>query len=318
MLPHDGYQKKGLSMASRSTVATILATLMSLACADAAQAYYHPGTGRFISRDPIGIADGPNEYWYVRNQVTISIDPFGLWKIERKSQRRALAISETGDTVNGLAHEIYLEPDEYDLWLHPAPSALPATKETRLCGGCKYTIPNTVSVVWGQLRGTDAWWYPMSVWYKFWVELRAERNGFRRLGFLVIEDNAPPAWAVEDRLRDPDLIAFFYAGHATVPNGDLAPRVPIEDSNGRRINDTVPQMLYRRRSDGLHKIAFMKLLGCTTARAGADDVRLGIQTATWPTNVSSLGSFVGFYGSPSFWDDGDYMELPGTGGLRGD
>lgn len=39
--------------------------------------YYDPSTGRFLQRDPIGIAGGLNVYAYVLNAPTIGIDPTG-------------------------------------------------------------------------------------------------------------------------------------------------------------------------------------------------------------------------------------------------
>ena len=41
------------------------------------QRYYDPITGRFISADPTGFADGPNRYAYVGNRPLILIDPDG-------------------------------------------------------------------------------------------------------------------------------------------------------------------------------------------------------------------------------------------------
>jgi len=40
--------------------------------------YYDPATGRFLQRDPIGIAGGLNVYEYVFNRPNISVDPSGL------------------------------------------------------------------------------------------------------------------------------------------------------------------------------------------------------------------------------------------------
>ena len=40
--------------------------------------YYDPTVGRFISRDPIGLAGGINQYAYVNNNPTNLIDPLGL------------------------------------------------------------------------------------------------------------------------------------------------------------------------------------------------------------------------------------------------
>lgn len=40
--------------------------------------YYDPKTGRYISRDPLGLAAGPNLYAYVNNNPFLYSDPFGL------------------------------------------------------------------------------------------------------------------------------------------------------------------------------------------------------------------------------------------------
>ena len=42
--------------------------------------YYDPIDGRFISKDPIGIKGGVNQYAYVNNNVINSTDPLGLFK----------------------------------------------------------------------------------------------------------------------------------------------------------------------------------------------------------------------------------------------
>jgi RHS repeat-associated protein len=40
--------------------------------------YYHPGSGRFLQRDPIGIHGGFNTYGYTGNRPSARIDPGGL------------------------------------------------------------------------------------------------------------------------------------------------------------------------------------------------------------------------------------------------
>jgi RHS repeat-associated protein len=40
--------------------------------------WYHPGTGRFLSEDPIGLAGGENLYTFAGNDPVNAADPFGL------------------------------------------------------------------------------------------------------------------------------------------------------------------------------------------------------------------------------------------------
>lgn len=42
--------------------------------------YYDPATGRWTTPDPIGFADGPNLYAYVKNSPLTHFDAYGLWE----------------------------------------------------------------------------------------------------------------------------------------------------------------------------------------------------------------------------------------------
>ncbi|MBS0622582.1 MAG: RHS repeat protein [Verrucomicrobia bacterium] len=71
--------------------------------------YYHPSSGRWISPDPLGHADGPNLYAYCRNNPLGVIDPWGLsakevlgraWDKTKDCGRKAWEkVKECGRTV---------------------------------------------------------------------------------------------------------------------------------------------------------------------------------------------------------------------------
>ncbi|MGL6534104.1 RHS repeat-associated core domain-containing protein [Aeromonas caviae] len=61
--------------------------------------YYQPGTGRFITPDPIGLAGGLNNYQYAPNP-TGWVDPLGLSKVKAGCQLISKAISKTAKDVS--------------------------------------------------------------------------------------------------------------------------------------------------------------------------------------------------------------------------
>jgi len=59
-------------------VVIVVAAVASLAQETLARSpMYHPGTGRFLQRDPLGYVDGMNQYEYVASNPVANVDPFG-------------------------------------------------------------------------------------------------------------------------------------------------------------------------------------------------------------------------------------------------
>jgi RHS repeat-associated protein len=63
--------------------------------------YYHPALGRFISRDPIGYADGENMYAYVSSNPLLYMDPEGKIKVEFRWKVEPYGGGGTGAIIDG-------------------------------------------------------------------------------------------------------------------------------------------------------------------------------------------------------------------------
>jgi RHS repeat-associated protein len=69
--------------------------------------YYSPKLGRFLSKDPLGMIDGPNLYAYVNNDPTNWVDPMGT------------TILPWGDE-NGTDDDVYIEDPVGDIFGIPS------------------------------------------------------------------------------------------------------------------------------------------------------------------------------------------------------
>jgi hypothetical protein len=149
-----------------------------------AMRWYSASTGTWFSRDPLPesapIAEPSNEpyvYVLVGNDAVNSIDPFGLWKIDRNGGAKAPALAEPGDTVTDLANLIGLSAAEYEKWLTASSgTTMPASSGQKLSGCEKFEIPNTVVAYWaGWGRGVG----------KVYVKWNPSVKYLRARGFYV-------------------------------------------------------------------------------------------------------------------------------------
>ena len=58
--------------------------------------YYDPVIGRFLSEDPLGSNPEPNLYAYVNNSPVGSVDPSGLYTIDKSCQGKCLSMGGGG------------------------------------------------------------------------------------------------------------------------------------------------------------------------------------------------------------------------------
>jgi len=71
--------------------------------------YYDETIGRFVSEDPSSPNEGPNLYAYVYNNPTGSIDPTGLYTIDKSCQGKCLSVGGGGpNNPNQMPHQVNL------------------------------------------------------------------------------------------------------------------------------------------------------------------------------------------------------------------
>jgi len=74
--------------------------------------YYDPDSGRFLTKDPLGIAAGPNAYIYVKNSPPNLVDPLGLDTYELNIQLgieegKPVPIDQTGSHTLQCTTDVY-------------------------------------------------------------------------------------------------------------------------------------------------------------------------------------------------------------------
>ena len=110
---------------------------------------YNPVYGRWLNRDPIEEEGGENLYCFCGNSVCDEFDGFGLWKVAKKTYRKARLVFRkgAGDTVKSLSGHIGLVEGESAKWgkmgraieeaVHGVPLTESGLKKILLCVGSK-------------------------------------------------------------------------------------------------------------------------------------------------------------------------------------
>jgi RHS repeat-associated protein len=280
---------------------------------------YSVDLGSFVSRDPIGFVDGLS--LYRAYFVPLYTDPTGLWEIVRTGQPRAVAVPNSpGDTIIRLARDLKLDWTEYEKWLtieckEPMnPYALGHYSlamfdfsRSPFAECCSFTVPNRVYIDLGD-----------SVWWTFWlgyttggvfggfyrhsvqVDVRARADGF-----LSTWTRSATDAQIEAHMGDKDLYRYYFYGHGDgagiINSGEYPPR------------GVTPEKYTK------FGISFMALFACgsltppnlspTAACFAGGTIGTGSQII-WRTNVSSLGTLVGYTVNKRFTID-PWTSVPG-------
>ena len=234
--------ERGTNMKRTHLIAALVGLVAIGIFATDAAAYYHPGLGRFTSRDPgaggamrIGgggpavaggfiprdptgsnqYADGMNLYQYVRSNPIDGLDPMGLWKINRNGGAKATAIAERDDTIEKLAKQVGLNASEWQSWATPHGPILGRSitwarlKTTeKLCGSEVVEVPNTVFAYWaGEVGGFGKWW----------VMWERDVDTLKSRGFNVSVQQGLTAVKfqqyIQNTTKSKDLHGIFFWGH---------------------------------------------------------------------------------------------------------
>jgi RHS repeat-associated protein len=125
--------------------------------------WYDAGLGRWMTRDPAGVIDGPNLLQYVRSDPIDFVDSYGRWALRRSHLfAKADAVSDHSDTIADLALKAGLDADWFKHWLVGRLDQYQLTDGSQrsfndlkpndtLCPDQGFLVPNTIiAFLWGQ------------------------------------------------------------------------------------------------------------------------------------------------------------------------
>ncbi|HPD31097.1 MAG TPA: hypothetical protein PLL20_13965 [Phycisphaerae bacterium] len=302
-------------MRQRNVLTIGMGLLVSVLMADAASAYYSPRLGRFLNRDPIaepgavlvrqaarpatsfiprdpidGERANGNVYRFVDNNPIIYVDPYGLWKIERNGEPRAVVTSEQGDTIQTLAELVKLEPSEYKLWLKAMNDGIPQSSTAKIGADCKYTVPNTAYVHLGHIKvgwkfwakggdAADLWWAVME-----WKDIASD---FRNQGYFVSDIRGATKAVVLSHLGNENIAAWAIVAHGA--EGIIWAADAAENDD-----ELVGISSYDGTSSQHHKLSTVILYVCEAKKS-----------KNWENMISQFGTIWWTEGKVRMWHDWD-------------
>ncbi|MDD4406072.1 MAG: RHS repeat-associated core domain-containing protein [Parabacteroides sp.] len=259
--------------------------------------YYSPALGRWLSRDPIEERGGLNLYGFVNNDPVNRWDVLGLWEIERKRKRWAIATAGPGDTFDDLGRMLKLDTKDYKAWAH--------TDHNYAISGCTYKIPNTIFIEFGEKFGTffgikiDKFG-PIPAWQQY---AKDDGENWKRWNFyVVINDPSSPELAESD-LKDDYIYGFIYVGHGNTG-------YEFVFKGGEETGTSLSSARYTK-----YGINFLYAFGCNLADETPKHKSLGYNFSEWEVNVAKRGRFVGTWGEVDGHQTWDRMVFSGGANL---
>ncbi|MBX3403470.1 MAG: RHS repeat-associated core domain-containing protein [Phycisphaeraceae bacterium] len=197
--------------------------------------YYSHGMGRWVSRDPIGEADGPNVFAYVGNDPVGAVDPLGLWRWlggRRQGQVRARMLPDEGDDVWSAAAFVGLQPQQSAKWLYNETNQSWVHQAQSIDPCSTYSVPNTYYITTGNLMNPMGWknlwgWHTglNSLWWltSLHEQVMSRTSDFvssrEHQGFHVVRLTNVTKRELERLVGKRDITALYFAGHGA--NGIL-------------------------------------------------------------------------------------------------
>ena len=182
--------------------------------------YYSPVLGRWISRDPIGVAGGINLYGYVDSSPVGTMDLSGFWTIRRNGKPTATATSQTGDTISDLGKQVHLNGFEWKKWSSVVKGKISGGINDAIKCPLELSIPNLIVIDMGSSVDWNFWLvWPNSIFFHFESEAAKIRNAYKSRG-LDVEQNWGATSAqirshLADKSKDRRLYGYYFYGHGS-------------------------------------------------------------------------------------------------------
>ncbi|WP_321930421.1 RHS repeat-associated core domain-containing protein, partial [Burkholderia cenocepacia] len=106
--------------------------------------YYDPNSGRFVSKDPIGLAGGLNAFQYAPNPISW-IDPFGLSAASDLPRMKGRSVPRVGSVLNDAGFAKTKDNGVNETWKHADGSEVRVHKYGNKCP-CPYRSGNNAHV----------------------------------------------------------------------------------------------------------------------------------------------------------------------------